>query len=169
MTNEEIARRIKQARLERGFTQKDLAKFLNKTPSNISDIERCRVQVSAVDLHTLAKALNKPIEYFFGEQWGDQHIEDLIGLMRTQTPEANQRAIEMMKVMLSIQTLAQDVQASNRELTPEEQRRFIADLVSFLVQFEQMRKKVDEFRDELIEGLKTQGIDLAALLRNPSE
>jgi transcriptional regulator with XRE-family HTH domain len=167
MTNEEIARRIKQARLERGFTQKDLAKFLNKTPSNISDIERCRVQVSAVDLHTLAEALNKPIEYFFGEQWGDREIEDLVGLMRTQTPETNQRAIEMMRVLLSMQTLAQDIQASGRETTVEEQQRFITDLVSFLVQFEHMKKQVDALRAELVDALKALGMDLPALLGNP--
>lgn len=164
MTNEEIANRIRQARLERGFTQKDLARFLNKTPSNISDIERCRVQVSAEDLHILAQALNKPMGYFFGEQWIDEQIEEIIVLLRNQTPEARQRSIEIMGVWLRIQTLNQDLEISDRDPTPEEQQRFIKDLITFLVQFEQMKQQVDALRVQLIQDLKVQGIDLAALL-----
>lgn len=164
ITNEAIAERIKQARIERGLTQKDLAVHLNKTSSNVSDIERCRVQVSAVDLYILAHALNKPIEYFFGEPWNEDELNDLIGLLRNETPEARQRSVEMMKVWLTMQTLQQQVEASDREFTPQEQQAFLSALVTFLVQFEQMKQQVDSFRTQIIEGLKELGIDLAAML-----
>ena len=55
MNNQKIAERTKQARKERNFTQAELAERLNRTASNISDIERSWVQVSAVDLYIIAQ------------------------------------------------------------------------------------------------------------------
>jgi transcriptional regulator with XRE-family HTH domain len=164
MNHEEIANRIKQARIERGFTQQDLARFLNKSASNISDMERNRVQVSALDLYVLAQALNKSVGYFFGEQWVEGPIEDILVLLRNQTPEARQRSLEMMRIWMSLQTMQQELAISDREPTPEEQQKIIAEIVKFLVQFEHMRQQVDALRAQLVEGLKEHGIDLAALL-----
>ncbi len=164
MTNEQIAERIRQARLERGLTQKDLAVFLNKTPSNVSDIERCRVQVSAVDLYILAEALNKPIEYFFGEDFGGKDIENLVGLIRNETPDAKKATLEWMHIWLNMQTLVQRLEVTDRELTTEELQLFVSNFVAFVMLFEEMKKQVDAQRAELVAGLKEQGIDLAAML-----
>lgn len=163
MTNEEIARRIKQARLERGFTQKDLAKFLNKTPSNISDIERCRVQVSAVELHIIAQALNKPIEFFYGEELGDD-IENTLVLLRKQSPEAIEQSLKTVGIFLRMQNLQQAVQVGDRDLTPEETEKFIVDFMTFLLQFDQLTKQVDQARTGFNQMLEEQGIDLPALM-----
>jgi transcriptional regulator with XRE-family HTH domain len=164
MNSEALANRIKQARIERSFTQQDLAKFLNKSASNVSDMERGRVQVSALDLYVLAQALNKSVGYFFEEPWVDGPIEDILVLLRNQTPEARQRSIEMMRIWMSLQTMQQELGVSDREPTPEEQQKIIVEIVNFLVQFEQMRQQVDALRAQLFEGLKEHGIDLAALL-----
>ncbi len=164
MTNEEIARRIRQARLERGLTQKDLAKFLNKTPSNVSDIERCRVQVSAVDLSLIAQALNKPIGYFYGEDLEGEDIQDIIALLRSQTPEAREQSLQTVRIWLRMQRLQQDVVVSDRELTPEEMQDFILDFMRFLVQFDQLSKQVEQARAAFNQVLKEQGMDLSALL-----
>ena len=61
---EYIREHIKRAREERSMSQEELAKAIDKTNVTISDIERGKVGVSAVDLALIAKALNRPMSYF---------------------------------------------------------------------------------------------------------
>lgn len=65
--NEEIVKRIKKVRTDKGLTQQDLANHLGKTAAAISDLERGKVQVSAADLFKISTLLEKPIQYFYGE------------------------------------------------------------------------------------------------------
>ena len=60
-----IGERIREARTERAMSQQDQARFLYKTCKVVSDIERGRVHVDLFDLSLTAKALDKPISYFF--------------------------------------------------------------------------------------------------------
>lgn len=59
-----IRQHIKQAREEKRISQEELGKVIEKTNVTISDIERGKVGVTAVDLVMIAKALNKPLGYF---------------------------------------------------------------------------------------------------------
>lgn len=61
----EIGRKIKEAREERKMTQAELARAIYKSQGNISDYERGRLSINAVDLMLIAHALEKPIRYFF--------------------------------------------------------------------------------------------------------
>ena len=63
--NKYIRERIKQARLEAGETQEDLAKKMEKTRVAISDLERGRVSVNSSDLGFIAAYYDKPISYFY--------------------------------------------------------------------------------------------------------
>lgn len=73
MTNEKrketikdyIARHIKQFREEADMSQADLGEVLGKSNSNISDIERGRLDINAADLGLIAEALGKPVSYFY--------------------------------------------------------------------------------------------------------
>lgn len=60
-----IRNHIRQFREEAGMSQAELGEKIGKSNSNISDIERGRLEVSAADLATIADALNKPITYFY--------------------------------------------------------------------------------------------------------
>jgi transcriptional regulator with XRE-family HTH domain len=60
-----IGERIRTAREEKGWTQQQLAKKVYKSQGNISDYERGRLEISAVDLMLIALALEKPITFFF--------------------------------------------------------------------------------------------------------
>jgi len=60
-----IGERIRKARSERSMSQQELAHFLYKPGKVVSDIERGRVHVDLFDLSLIAKALDKPISYFF--------------------------------------------------------------------------------------------------------
>jgi len=60
-----IASRIVEARERAGLTQEELGKAIDKTNVSVSDIERERVGVTAVDLALIAKELKQPLEYFY--------------------------------------------------------------------------------------------------------
>jgi len=62
--NRFIREKIREARIEKGWTQEQLAKAMWKSQGNISDIEMGRLQVSAVDLMGIAYNLEKPVKYF---------------------------------------------------------------------------------------------------------
>lgn len=63
--DEWIGDRIRKAREDKKWTQKQLAKEVYKSQGNISDYERGQLQVNAVDLMLIASALEKPITFFF--------------------------------------------------------------------------------------------------------
>ena len=101
--NELIVKKVKAARLERGLTQKDLAKLLDRTSASISDLERAKVQVTASDLAKLAKYLNKPIEYFYGDSFGGNEIDNLVALIREMDPEIRSEQIKVINSLLIMQ------------------------------------------------------------------
>lgn len=163
-TNQEIVARIKEARQERKMTQQQLAELLGKTSAAISDMERAKVQVSASDLSTLAEALNKPIEFFYGEEIGDKEIQDMIAILRKQPPGEQQKSIETTKMLLRMQQIG-DIANRNSEQQPtvEEIRDFIGDFITFSKQINEITSQMNKIRDELIQALQEQGIDILGL------
>jgi transcriptional regulator with XRE-family HTH domain len=63
--NRYIRQRIHAARTERGMSQEQLARYLEKSRVTVSDLERGRVRVGAADLAIIAGALEKPIDFFY--------------------------------------------------------------------------------------------------------
>ena len=59
-----IREHIVRAREQAGMTQEELGKAIGKTNVSISDIERGRVGVSAIDLINIARTLNQPLNHF---------------------------------------------------------------------------------------------------------
>lgn len=62
-----IGKKIRQARLEKGMSQQDLAKHLIVTFQQIQKYEKGTDRFSASKLSVAAKILDKPIYYFFDE------------------------------------------------------------------------------------------------------
>lgn len=56
--------RLRQARVEVGMTQVDLAKAVRRSQSWVSKCELGERRVDAVELEDIAKALGKPLEWF---------------------------------------------------------------------------------------------------------
>ena len=112
MTDENIliAQRIRAARLQRNLTQQDMADKFKKTSAAISDIERGKTQITASDLLIFAELLIKPIEYFYGEDFGDPEIEDLIALMRKLPPEMRRQQLPIMVMMLRMAEINANMQ-----------------------------------------------------------
>lgn len=163
MNNEEIAGKIRQARKERGLTQSELAELLNRTASNISDIERNRVQVSAVDLYLIAKYLTKPIEYFFGDEFRENDIQDLIAFVRKQSPEVRKESIQTIKSILSMQEINDKFQNSGKEPSIEETMDFFIKFIKIKKSINNMNDQINEIGNIAVKALKEQGIQIPSV------
>ncbi|WP_381427084.1 helix-turn-helix domain-containing protein [Sporosarcina thermotolerans] len=61
---EEIGRKVKEARLNKSFTQQELADKCSLTKSHISKIENGQASPALATLSKIAKELNAPLSYF---------------------------------------------------------------------------------------------------------
>ena len=59
-----IRERIKQARGEKGLSQRELAKIIERSNAYISQVERGLMDAGVIDLVAVSFALDKPIKYF---------------------------------------------------------------------------------------------------------
>lgn len=145
--NNIIAQRIKEARLEREFTQQDLANHLGKTAAAISEIERGKVQVSANDLYQISQFLDKPIEYFYGEDFSGSDIQDLIAIVRKMPPDTRDQQLGAIKMFLQMQDIGNSLDSDTSE---DEQlelaQRFYSILVPFSIQMNQWNSQLNELR-----------------------
>ena len=67
---EALGQRIREAREERGFSQKRLADRIERRQAAISDMENGRMQPDATTLVVLSEVLEKPVTFFFPPPWG---------------------------------------------------------------------------------------------------
>jgi transcriptional regulator with XRE-family HTH domain len=131
--NSEIALLVQKVRTERNITQKELALRLGKkTAAAISEIERNKTRISAEDLSIIADVLNTPIEYFYGEEIGDEEIKDFIAILRKAEPEAKETTLKITKATLSMQEAA-DVFSRDKDhkMTSEEAKRFVTSILDY--------------------------------------
>ena len=143
--NLEIAQRIRAARLQRDFTQQDLAAKFNKTSAAVSDIERGKTQISAADLILFSEFLGKPIEYFFGEDFSDSDIEDVIALMRRLPPETRKQQLPLMTMFLRMAQINYEMQnTSDSEKQAEAVKEFYE---IFLPYYETMESMISQLRE----------------------
>ena len=64
----EIGNRIKEYRLSLGISQREIAEKINLSQKQIAFIENGKSIVSAQTLFEIAKILEKPVSYFYGEK-----------------------------------------------------------------------------------------------------
>lgn len=146
--NYAIAQRIRAARIQRGFTQQDLAEKFNKTSAAISDIERGKSQISAADLVIFSDLLNKPIEYFFGEDFSDDDIEDMVALLRRLPPDTRKQQLPLMTMFLRMAEINHEMQnTTNKEKQLEAVKEFY-DL--FLPYYNSMESMMTQLREAKI-------------------
>ena len=62
----QIGQRIKRARIEAAITQQELGKILGRSSQQVHKYEQGSNRVSAGTLFTIARALDRSVEWFFG-------------------------------------------------------------------------------------------------------
>lgn len=65
--NRRIAARVKDARLENGFTQEELGAMIGRAKTWVSVVEAAKFGLSAMDIAKLSDALHRPIAYFYSD------------------------------------------------------------------------------------------------------
>jgi transcriptional regulator with XRE-family HTH domain len=144
MTDENmfIAQRIRAARLQRELTQQDLASKFGKTSAAISDIERGKTQITASDLLVFSDLLLKPIEYFYGEDYGGNDIQDIVALMRRTPPELRKQQLPTMMMMLRMAEINHDMQNTEDQEKQIEAVKEFYEL--FLPYYESMKAMMEQ-------------------------
>lgn len=158
--NQKIVERIKAARIAREKTQEDLAGLLNKTRAAISDMERGKVQVSAGELYLIAKMLDKPIEYFFGEDFGGKDLQDIIAVTREQDNETRSNSMETAKMMMKLYAIQKKVLKYKKgEDVPNELiQEFYETFIPFSKAINAMANKFNAAEEFISAEIKTRGI-----------
>lgn len=132
--NSDIVKRIKKARIDKGLTQQDLANYLGKTAAAISDLERNKVQVSAVDLISFSEILNKPIEYFFGTSLDNEEAEIVISLLRRMDSRDKDTLMEYLIATEEMMKIVDSIENNESELD-EDKRRLLEDFYAQVVPY----------------------------------
>jgi transcriptional regulator with XRE-family HTH domain len=141
--NSQIASFITQGRKERNISQKQLAVILKRTTSAISQLEKGKVKISASDLSLIADVLNKPIEYFYGENLGGEEIQDFIAVLRKIPDYQKAKTLQTAKMVVMMQEAAEGYRdAVNKNFTDEEMKQFFNDFVDF-------RKFINDLTEQL--------------------
>ncbi len=68
LTKEELGKKIKELRIQKGFSQSKLGEALGKSHAAVSDIENGKTELSASDLPVIANHLDVPLSYFLQEE-----------------------------------------------------------------------------------------------------
>jgi len=156
MNNKEIAEIVQKTRKDKRLTQRDIALVLDKTPATVSDIERGKIQISAADLYKIANALNKPIEYFFGESFESQEIEDLVFIIRKQSVDQQKKIVEQTRMLLSLEAFQQMATGKEREMSDQEINEAVNYVIRYADEIEEIYKVTSELKRNIKDAFKTQ-------------
>lgn len=114
--------RVKQARLDAGETQADLARILEKTRVAVSDLERGRVAVSAADLSIIAAHYGLPVSFFYPPRLKARKkdlssIDEELLFLFWDLPETQQRiTLEYVRQQVEISQKAKVRQATDNNI-----------------------------------------------------
>ena len=124
-------------------------------------MERGKVKISAAELSIIAEILSKPIEYFYGEDIGDEEIRDMVSILRKTSPEQRKEQLAVIKNIVEMQQ-AQDIFMSDpeREPTSEEARRFTIAFLNFRAYINDLSGQINGMAVLLEQSLRAQGIEL---------
>jgi len=167
MSIEIIGKQLRAARLDRNLKQKDLADFLDRTDGAISQLEQGKIQISAVDLYLLSQYLNKPIEYFYGEELGGDDMEDVMAILRRQTPEGREQSLALVASIFKMQNLGDELDKipEEEDVPLEFYKKFFANFFPLSDTINAMTEQLNELRDLLIQEMKEKGIDISDIMQ----
>ncbi len=110
---EAVGRRMREAREERGLSQKRLAERIKRRQAAISAMENGTMQPDATTLVVMAEALQKPITFFFPPPWGprvargDLSYDEqalLLEFRRLESDEYRKIAVALLAALANLET-----------------------------------------------------------------
>lgn len=110
---EAVGRRMREAREERGLSQKRLAERIERRQAAISAMENGTMQPDATTLVVMAEALQKPITFFFPPPWGprvargDLSYDEqalLLEFRRLESDEYRKIAVALLAALANLET-----------------------------------------------------------------
>lgn len=154
---------IRKSRTEARMGQAELAEKAHFRQAAISELERGKVQVSARDLYLISQLLTKPIEYFYGEDYGEKEIQDLISVIRKQPPEARNQSVVTITMFIRLFELGEELKQipENEKVPTEIVKQFIEIFIPFSTAINLMTVQLNDIRDKLLEEMKIQGIQIS--------
>lgn len=75
---EDVGKKIRELRIQQGYTLKDVADKTNLTSSFLSQLERSKTSVTLQSLSKISKALGVPQSYFFTHQEEQEETKQII-------------------------------------------------------------------------------------------
>ena len=159
--NSQISLLIQKARIERNFGQKQLAQKLHKSTVSISHLETGNVKISAVELAKIAEILGKPIEYFYGEEIGDEEIQSMVVILRNTNPEQRMESLNSIKMILKMQQTSENLGANpDKEPSDKELEEFVLAFMTFRKYVNDMTGSINGIATLLKPILEERGIRL---------
>jgi len=163
ITNKYLGDRIREARKKLGRTQKELAEVLGKTAGAISQLEQGNVQVSVIELDKIADFLNKPIEYFFGEEYIGEDVQALIAVIRKMPPEIRQEQVAIIQSLLFMQEISDEIESkddiSDEDLV-KEAKNALGNLNLYLAAIRNMWDQAQVAKNQLEEVIGIEDMEL---------
>lgn len=99
MDTKELGERIRTARERLGISQEELAQRISRDQRAVSFYESGQRKIFAVDLPTLAQALQVPVTYFFTDNLTESELQIIREIESLPDAEAQQAAIEFIRLL----------------------------------------------------------------------
>lgn len=99
---ERIAKKLKQIRLSKGFTQEYVANMADVNTSHISNIENNRVKISLSTLVQVCNALDTTVDYILSEEYtapSSAIEQELLMQFRRCDPEIQKKIPDIIKAL----------------------------------------------------------------------
>lgn len=125
------------------------------------------MQVTASDLYKISLFLHKPIEYFFGENFGGQEIQDLVSILRSQPPKHRKNNIEYIQKIIKLQMLGDEIISKPKEeVTVELMKDFLDLLINITNQNRAASNQVEDATKLVLSEIEFKGMDFSEYLSN---
>jgi transcriptional regulator with XRE-family HTH domain len=95
-----LGQRIRQARERKRLSQEDFAAQIGRDQRAVSEYEHGTRRIAVIDLPTIARVLDEPLLYFYGEDLNNHDLDTEILKQFHRLPDiqAQQAAIDLLRI-----------------------------------------------------------------------
>ncbi len=125
--NDYIRLKLKEAREQVGFSQREFAEMVDSAQGTISDLERGRIRINAADLVRFAEVLEKPVQFFLpGVQESNltEREQLLVGFFRRLGEMWQQSVLDQVRAQVALYEVTAEEKEAAAEIArlPEGER-----------------------------------------------